>query len=359
MRIGLFGFPMTGKSTLFHLLTGAAPSAHHAARGEAQIAVSRVPEARLDRLAAMYRPKKTTPATIEYLDLPAVEKGHAADVLPLDQLRTADALAHVVRAFEDDAVPHTEGSLDPARDVATLETEFILADHSIAERRVEKLDLLARKTNRDEDKRDLELMRKVLSHLEREIPLRNVEFDEAERLGLRGYTFLSLKPLLIVVNAGEGDAARLGEGASAFGLDGVAGRPATEVVALSAKIESELAELSPEDRRAFMADLGIRESALDRLIRASYHLLGRMSFFTAGESECRAWTIPRGTHARTAAGVIHSDMERGFIRAEVVTFDDLIAAGSWGATRERGTLRLEGRDYVVRDGDVIVFRFNV
>ena len=359
MRIGLFGFPMTGKSTLFHLLTGAVPPAHHAARGEAQIAISRVPDARLDRLVELYRPKKTTPATIEYLDLPAVEKGHTADVLPLDQLRTADALAHVVRAFEDDSVPHTEGAIDPARDVATLETEFILADHTIAERRVEKLDLLARKTNREEDKRDLELMRKVLSQLEREIPLRNVEFDEHERHALRGYTFLSLKPLLVAVNAGEADASRLGEGAAAFGLGEIASRPATEVVALSAKIEGELAELGPEDRRAFMADLGIRESALDRLIRASYHLLGRISFFTAGDTECRAWTISRGTNARTAAGTIHSDMERGFIRAEVVTFEDLIAAASWGAARERGTLRLEGRDYVVRDGDVIVFRFNV
>ena len=359
MRIGLFGFPGTGKSTLFRLLTGAAAPAHHAARGEAQIGISRVPDARLDKLAEMHRPKKVTQATVEYLDLPAVEKGHAADVLPLDQLRTADALAHVVRAFEDEALPHAEGPIDPARDVATLETEFILADHSIAERRVEKLDLLARKTNRDEDKRELELMRKVLGHLERETPLRNVAFDDAERMALRGYTFLSQKPLLIVVNAGEADAARLDEGAAAFGLADLVGRQATEIVALSAKIESELSELAAEDRRAFMADLGIRESALDRMIRASYRLLGRMAFFTAGEPEVRAWTISHGTTARAAAGVIHSDIERGFIRAETVSYEDLVAAGSWAAARERGTLRLEGRDYIVRDGDVILFRFNV
>lgn len=359
MRIGLFGFPMTGKSTLFHLLTGTERSAQHTGRGEAQIGVSRVPDKRLDGLAKMYDPKKYTPATVEYLDLPAMEKGQAAEVLPLDQLRTADALAHVVRGFEDESIPHTEGSIDPARDVATMETEFLIADLSIAERRFEKLKLQASKTAREDDKKELELMGKVVDHLEREIPLRNVAFDDAERMRLRGYTFLSLKPLLIVVNAGEDAAGRLDEGPAAFGLEEFATHPATEVVALSAKIEAEISDLEEADRLAFMEDLGIGESALARMIRASYLLLGVISFFTAGEPEVRAWTIRKETTARGSAGTIHSDMERGFIRAEVIAYDDLLTAGSWAGGREKGTLRLEGREYVVKDGDVILFRFNV
>jgi GTP-binding protein YchF len=359
MRIGLFGFPMTGKSTLFHLLTGAPLPAYRTGRGEAQLAVSKVPDPRLFRLAELHKPKKTTPATIEYLDLPSMEKGHAMDVLPLEELRTVDALAHVVRAFEDDSIPHTEGAIDPARDVATMETEFLLADHTIAERRVEKLDLLVRKTNRDEHKKELELMRKVLSELEQGTPLRNVDFTDDEAFRLKGFTFLSLKPLLIVVNAGEADLTHLEQGPRAFGLEEFAGHPSTEVMALSAKIESEIAELDVDERTAFMEDLGIHEAALDRVIHASYRLLGYLSFFTVGDSECRAWTIPRGTNARTAGSAIHSDIERGFIRAEVVSYDDLIEVGHWNACRDKGKLRLEGKDYVVRDGDAIVFRFNV
>jgi GTP-binding protein YchF len=358
MRIGLFGFPQTGKSTLFRILTGS-PAALHAGRGEAQVGITRVPDERLARLAEMYSPKKTTPATVEYLDLAGMEKGEAAKVLPLEQLRLADALAHVVRGFADDAIPHGEGEIDPARDVATMETELILADHSVAERRIEKLELAAKKTNREEDKRDLELFRSVMSHLEREVPLRNVEFSEAELRTLRGFTFLSLKPLLVVVNADEQDASRLDLGAAAFGLEPLADKPSTAVVALSAKIEAEIAQLDAADAASFRADLGIREPALDRMIRASYRLLGRVSFFTAGEDECRAWTIRSGTTARAAAGTIHSDIERGFIRAELVAYEDLIAAKSWTGARDRGTLRLEGKDYVVKDGDVIHFRFNV
>jgi GTP-binding protein YchF len=358
MRIGLFGFPSTGKTTLFGLLTGAEVSPH-AARGEPRIAVSRVPEPRLDALAEMYRPRKVTHATVEYLDLAGMEKGEAVQVLPLEQLRVTDALAHVVRAFDDEALPHAEGRVDPARDVATMETELILADHTIAERRVEKLEQQVRKTHRDVERKELDLLRRVLAHLEQEIPLRRLELAEAERQQLRGFTFLSLKPLLVVINAGEADAARLDAGAAAFGLEHVAQQPATEVVALSAKIEAEIARLDAGDAASFRADLGIREPALERMIRASYRLLGCVSFFTVGEDECRAWTVEAGTPARRAAGTIHSDIEKGFIRAEVLAYDDLRAAGSWAAARERGTLRLEGKDYVIRDGDIAHFRFNV
>jgi len=358
VRIGLFGFPQTGKSSLFRLLTGAGAAAP-SGRDAVQIGVAKVPDARLDTLSAMYSPKKTTPATVEYMDLAAIEKGEAAEALPLEQLRTVDALAHVVRAFRDEAVPHVEGTIDAARDAATMEMELILADHTIAERRIEKLELSVKKTNKDEDRKDLDTLRKCLAALERETPLRELEFSEDEIKRLRGFTFLSLKPLLIVVNADEGDAGKLDQGAAAFGLETFAGKLSTEVVALSAKIEAEIAQLDRADADAFRAELGIASPALDRMIRASYHLLGRLSFFTAGEDECRAWTIRRGTRARQAAGVIHSDIEKGFIRAELCAYEDLIAAKSWAACRDRGTLRLEGKDYVMQDGDVVNFRFNV
>ena len=358
MRLGLFGFPQTGKSSLFRLLTGASVAAP-GARDAVQIGVSKVPDARLARLSEMHKPKKTTPATVEYMDLVGVEKGEAADALPLEQLRTVDALAHVVRGFRDEAVPHAEGAIDPARDAATMETELILADHTIAERRLEKLEMAVKKAGRDEDKKDLETLKRCLAALEKETPLRNLEFSDEETKRLRGFTFLSLKPLLLVVNADETDAGKLAAGAAAFGLTALAGQPNTEVVALSAKIESEIAQLDAADAAAFRAELGIAEPALDRMIRASYHLLGRISFFTTGEDECRAWTIRRGTVARQAAGVIHSDIEKGFIRAELCAYDDLVAAGSWAACRDRGTLRLEGKDYVMKDGDVVNFRFNV
>jgi len=358
MRIGLFGFPRTGKTTLHRLATGAAAPAH-VGRKEALVGVARVADPRLDRLAAMYKPRKTTPAAVEYVDLGGVEKGEAAEALPLEQLRVVDALAHVVRAFRDDTIPHSEGTVDPARDVATMETELVLADHTIAERRIEKLELALKKTHRDEERKDLDLLRRCLAALERETPLREVHFAEEEERRLRGYTFLSMKPLLIVVNADEADASRLAQGGAGFGLGAILEKPNLAVVALSAKIESEIAELSPEDAAAFRAELGIDEPALERMIRASYGLLGRISFFTVGEDECRAWTIRKGTPARTAAGVIHSDIERGFIRAELVPYADLVAAGNWAACRERGTLRLEGKDYILQDGDVVHFRFNV
>jgi hypothetical protein len=358
MRIGLFGFPQTGKTTLFRLATGAHAPAH-VGRGEAQVGVAKVADTRLDKLAALYHPRKVTPATVEYVDLGGVKKGEAAEAIPLDQLRVVDALAHVVRGFRDDAIPHSEGSVNPARDVATMEMELILADHTIAERRIEKLELSVKKTNKDEDRKELETLRRCLESLEREVPLRAMGLSADETKRLSGYTFLSLKPLLIVVNADESDAAKLDRGAAAFGLEAFTGQPDTNVVALSAKIEAEIAQLEPADAAAFAAELGIQEPALVRMIRASYDLLGRISFFTVGEDECRAWTLRRGTVARSAAGVIHSDIERGFIRAELVAYDALMEAGNWAHCRDRGTLRLEGKEYVMQDGDVVNFRFNV
>jgi GTP-binding protein YchF len=358
MRIGLFGFPLTGKSTLFRLLTGVDPTGH-GGRGDAAIGVARVVDPRLDVLTEMYQPKKKVPATVEYLDLAGMGKGEAAKVLPLDKLRTADALAHVVRAFRDENVPHSEGNIDPARDVDLMETEFLLADQIVVEKRIEKLEQQIQKTHKDEEKRELATLRRCMEALEAETPLRNLDLDEQEAKTIRGYTFLSQKPLLVVVNADEADSGKLDLGAAAFGLDGLAGRPRTAVVALSARIESEIAQLDDADAASFREDLGIHEPALARMIRASYGLLGRMSFFTVGDDECRAWTVPSGISAHKAAGTIHSDIERGFIRAELVAYDALVEAGSWSAARERGTLRLEGKDYVMNDGDVVNFRFNV
>lgn len=358
MRIGLFGFPRTGKSSLFGLLTGATATSA-GGRDAAQLGIAKVPDPRLDALTAMHKPKKTTPATVEYMDLAAIEKGEAAEGLPLEQLRTVDALAHVVRAFRDESIPHSEGSIDAARDASTMETELILADHTIAEKRLQKLELAVKKINKDEDKKDLETLRRCLAALEKEIPLRNLEFHDDEIKRLRGFTFLSLKPLLLVVNADEADARKLDDGAAAFGLADFAKRPNTGVVALSAKIEAEISQLDRADADAFRAELGIVSPALDRMIRASYHLLGSISFFTAGEDECRAWTIRRGTKARQAAGAIHSDIEKGFIRAELCAYEALMASGSWAACRDKGTLRLEGKEYEMQDGDVVNFRFNV
>jgi hypothetical protein len=322
-----------------------------------RLGTARVPDPRVDRLAEIYRPKKKTPATVEYVDVPGAAKGEALVDLPA--LRGASALLHVVRAFESETVAHSEGSLDPLRDARILELELMLADLGVVDRRLTRLEANIKKANRAEDLAERPLLARLKEGLEAETPLRELSLSEDERRRLRSYSFLSEKPLLLAVNMGD---ARLRD-SEAFlresGLAQFAQRPSLAVCAVSAPIESEMAELPPDDARAFREDLGLAEPALDRIIRTSYELLGLISFLTAGEDECRAWTIPRGTSAHLAAGAIHSDIERGFIRAEVVAFEDLVKAGSLPACREKGTLRLEGKDYVVRDGDVVNFRFNV
>lgn len=349
---------MTGKTTLFSLLTGVEPS-HHGGRGEVQVGIARVPDPRLDKLTAMYNPKKRVPATVEYLDIAGIEKGEAAKALPIDKLRTADALAHVVRGFADEAIPHAEGAIDPARDVETMETEFLLADLMVVEKRIGKLKLQIMKVQDEGDKKELALLERCLESLEAETPLRNMELTEDDLRKIRGYTFLTLKPLLVIVNADESDAGKLAGGAAAFGLADLEQRTGTHVIAMSAKIEAEIAQLEESEAAEFRADLGIGEPALQRTIQGSYDLLGQISFFTVGDDECRAWTIRKGTVAQKAAGSIHSDIERGFIRAELVAYDDLVSAGTWHDCRDRGTLRLEGKEYVFQDGDVVNFRFNV
>jgi GTP-binding protein YchF len=359
MKVGIIGLSSVGKSSLFQLLTGAPPSPP-AGRPEPRLGVARVPDRRVEALAQMYKPKKKTLASIEYVDVPGVAKGEGSALVDLPALRDIDALVHVVRAFEAELVPHPEGSVDALRDAKMLDLELILADLGAVEKRLERLDANIKKANRPEDVADRALFIKMKDALEAERPLRDLTLTDEERKRLRNYSFLSEKPVLLAVNLGEGqinDAAGFLEtsGLKSF----VASRPHLGLCPISATIEAEMAQLSAEDARAFLEDLGLEEPGLDRVIRTSYALLGLISFLTAGEDECRAWTIRNGTRAQQAAGEIHSDIERGFIRAEVVAFDDLMAAGSIAACREKGSLRLEGKEYVVHDGDVINFRFNV
>jgi len=355
-KAGIIGLAGAGKSSLFQLLTGSPPQQ---GRPEPRLGIARVPDPRLDVLTRMFEPRKTTPATVEYADVPGVAKGQGSSLVDLPALRGVDTLVHVVRAFDSDLVPHPEGSVDPLRDVEMLELELILADLGLVERRLERLDSSIKKMNRPEDKSEHALFGRLKDALESERPLRAVELNAEENRQLRNYSLLSAKPQLVAVNLGEHHVRGAEDYLDSSGLSAWADRPGVRLCPISAPIEAEMSELAPEDAAAFREDLGLEEPGLDRVIRGTYDLLGLISFLTAGEDECRAWTISRGTRAVRAAGVIHSDIERGFIRAEVVAYADLVAAGSLAACRDRGTLRLEGKEYEVRDGDVINFRFNV
>jgi GTP-binding protein YchF len=358
LRAGLFGFPSSGKTALFQLLTSAREAPRQGGKAEANVGVARVPDERLDRLSAMFNPRKHVPATVEFADVAGTGGAQtgAQALLDLAPFRNADALLHVVRMFRDPSVPHPSGAIDPARDVRTMEDEIILADLGVVERRLERLDRDLKKGNTPELGKEREILVRCKTALEAGQPLRalGLSADEAKRL--RGFQLLSAKPLLLVLNLDEADLPQADEAVRIAGLESFMAGAATRAVPICAKIELEIAQLEPADAAAFMTDLGLRESGLDRVIRASYDLLGYISFFTVGEDECRAWSIPRHTSAVLAAGEIHSDISRGFIRAEVVGYDQLIARGTLAACRDHGELRLEGKEYVVNDGDVINFR---
>jgi ribosome-binding ATPase len=359
LRAALIGFPSSGKTTLFQLMTSArdAPKG----KGDVNIGISKVPDSRLDALTAMYNPRKRVPATIEFTDIIAPARGGAQALVDVAGYKNADALVHVVHAFRDQSVPHPSDSIDPARDAQAMEDELILADLGVAERRLERLEKDLKKGRSAEIERERDLVRRCQSALEEAKPLRALELTGEDLKRLRGFQFLSAKPLLLVINLDEDDVSDVGstveKAAGKSGLTAFLARAATRAVALCAKIELEISQLEGEDAKVFLSDLGLSESGLDRVIRTSYDLLGYMSFFTVGEDECRAWSIAQGTAAQAAAGEIHTDIQRGFIRAEVVAYDALIKRGSMAACRDHGEVRLEGKEYVVQDGDIINFRF--
>ena len=359
LRAGLIGFPSSGKTALFQLLTSAREAPRAAGKQEANVGVSRVPDPRLDQLTALFNPKKHTPATVEFADMggAAAGKSGAAALLDVAPFRNADALLHVVRLFRDPSVPHAAGSVDPARDVRTMEDEVILADLGVVERRLERLERDLKKAGAaPELKKEQEILQRCRTLLEEGTPLRDLDLPPEDARRLRGFQFLSAKPLLIVLNLDEDDLGQADRAVELAGLQAVVTGARTRAVLICAKIELEIAQLDPADASAFMADLGLRESGLDRVIRASYDLLGYISFFTVGEDENRAWSIPRGTNAQNAAGEIHTDIQRGFIRAEVCRYEHLLARGTLAACRDHAELRLEGKEYIVLDGDVINFR---
>jgi len=356
LRAGLIGLPHSGKTTLFQLLTSAreAPRAGHG-RTDANVGVSRVPDGRLDRLTTLFNPQKRVPATVEFADM-AAGRGDAKALLDVVAYRNADALLHVVRAWDDAALPHPAASVDPARDARTLEDELILADLGVVERRLERLDKDLKKTPSADLRTEQAILARCQATLESGTALRRLGLSGDEARRLRGFQLLSAKPQLLVVNLAEDAAGRVDDAGALTGLGPFIEASGAAAVGVCARIELEIAALEPADAAAFLADLGLKESGLDRIIRAAYELLGYISFFTVGEDECRAWSIPRATPAQLAAGAIHSDIERGFIRAEVVACDRLLERGSLAACRDHGELRLEGKEYLVKDGDVINFR---
>ena len=353
MKAGIVGFSGVGKRTLFTLLTQVAGAA--SARTE-QMGVLKVPDPKLLELTRLHESKKTTPATIEFVLIPSIVKGRSTDKLDLGNLRNVDVLVHVVRAFEEPSVAHPEGSVDAARDIELMELELTLADLAVVEKRYQRMVSDSKKGN-NADPRELELLGKAKDALAEGKPLRSV-FSVEERDRLKGYALLTAKPMLAVVNVSE-DQASDPELTEKLLLTDWADAPELRLTYVSAKIEAEIAELSPEDAKTFREDLGLSEGMVERVVRAAFELLQVITFYTAADIESRAWIIRRDTRAAKAAGTIHSDMERGFIRAEVVTYDVLVEEGSWNACRDKGLLRLEGKDYPMTEADVVYFRFNV
>ena len=355
LRAGLIGLPSSGKTTIFELLTRVHEAARTHGKAEANVGISKVPDARLDQLTALFQPKKRVPATVEFADM-AAGRGDAKSLVDVVAYRNADALLHVVRAFRDASVPHPQTTVDPLRDVRMVEEELILTDLGSVERRLERLEKDLKKTPSADLKAEQALLLRGREVLEGGRALRTLGLSVDDTRRLRGFQFLSAKPMLVVVNLDEGDLAHADRAAEHAGLAAFLAENKAAAVGVCAKIELEISQLDPADAAAFMADLGLAQSGLDRVIRAAYDLLGYMSFFTVGEDECRAWSIPKETRAQDAAGAIHTDIQRGFIRAEVVHCDTLLSRGSLAACRDHGELRLEGKDYIVQDGDTINFR---
>ncbi|HHV95971.1 MAG TPA: redox-regulated ATPase YchF [Clostridiaceae bacterium] len=362
MKIGLVGLPAVGKTTLFNLLTGAEPDTtdYSKIKVEGTLGIAKVPDERVDFLAKLYNPRKITYATIEVIDLPGLVKGSSMGEGVgnkfLENVRKTDALIHIVRAFENDNVPHVDGNIDPMRDIETINLELLFSDLGVIENRIHRIETGKKITK--ENLAELEVLKKCREGLENGVLLHNIELSEEERNLLKTFSFLSEKPIIFVINLDEKQFTskdypgkeELASYTKQFNIP---------MIELCIKSELEISQLDPEDRKLFMEDLGITETGIDKLARTTYDYLGLISFLTTGEDEVKAWTIKRGTTAKKAAGKIHSDIEKGFIRAEVCKFEHLKELGSMQKVKEKGLLTLEGKDYIVQDGDIINFRFNV
>jgi hypothetical protein len=357
MKSGIIGLPQVGKTSLFKILT----KAHVEERGhnprEAHLGIAKVPDDRLDRLSALYSPKKLIHATVEYSDVAAIGEEALKESAYANSLRTMDALIHVLRAFDEPSIPHV-GEIDPLRDAKNVDFDLVVNDLGQIEKRLERLEKDLKKMKTPELEREFDLLKRAKTHLESERPLREMEMSAEDKKRIRGFMFLSQKPILYALNVNESHT--LGEdleqAPKKYQMEEYASRSNAGVTAVCGKVEAELAEMGDEEAAEFLSSYGLKESGLVRLIRKSYDLLGLISFFTVGEDECRAWTVERGSRAQVAAGAIHSDLEKHFIRAETIHWDQLLDAGSEANARSRGTLRLEGKDYIVKDGDVMHIR---